>query len=124
MPNGVFTADVYYNGSAIYNKFNVTGQASLTVDKVAIADINVTTSTPIIFVGEDAVYSINVTTTNVNYTVNGFVTVNVGGKYYNVSIVDGLGSFVVHNLANGTYYVNVSYDGSNVYNKFNVTLIL
>ena len=103
-----------YGGDDKYNPATMIS-AVLPINKINIDLIKLTPVSQNIFVGEDAVFSINITPTK--YTVNGFVTVRVDGKNYNVSIVDGLGSLVVHGLTNGTYNADISYAGDIQFNS-------
>ena len=120
LANGTYLTNVSYAGDAKFNTFNVLNTAQVKVNKVAINAININTSTPSIFVGQDAVYNINISTMN-GYAINGFVTVTIGGKQYNVSINDGTGSLTVSGLVQGTYLADVTYAGSDVYNPSSVS---
>ena len=118
LANGTYFVNVSYVGNDIYKSSHVSNKAKVEVYKVNIADITITPNKESIFVGDDVIYTVTVTSTEENYIVNGYVTVTVDGKQYNVSISNGTGSLTVSGLANGTYFVNVSYDGSDIYNKF------
>ena len=118
LAKGSYTANVTYAGDDAFNTYSVTNKAKVDVNKVDIKGITVTPSSSTISVGEDAVYDINITSNAENYAVNGFVTVSVGDKQYNVSISNGKGSLTVPGLNNGSYTIGVSYAGDNTFNAF------
>ena len=118
LAEGSYTMNVSYAGDGTFNAYAVTGKARVDVNKVGIKEIILTPVSSNILVGEDVVYDITVNSTVANYTVNGFVTVSVGGKSYNVSISNGKGSLNVSGLSNGSYTVGVTYAGDNKFNGF------
>ena len=121
LSKGSYTMNVTYAGDKTFNTYSVTDVAEVTVNKADISEINVTPQKSSIFVGQDAVYDINVSSNVDNYTVNGYVTVSVGGRQYNVSIANGKGSLTVPNLSKGSYTMNVTYAGDNVFDTYSVT---
>ncbi|MBQ6099892.1 MAG: Ig-like domain repeat protein [Methanobrevibacter sp.] len=94
-----------YDGDNKY-VFNST-TANFTVDK-RISQVNVTYSASV--VGMDTI--INVT---IPANATGYVIINVNGTEYTVNTTNGNGSIVIKNLANGDYWVNVTYLGDNQY---------
>ena len=109
--------NVTYAGDDIFNSYSVTNKAKVDVNKVNVNPINVTPTSSTIFVGENAIYNISVTTNVAGYIVNGFVTVNVAGKQYNVSIINGEGSVSIFGLNKGTHNIDVVYDGDETFNS-------
>ena len=88
-----------------------------------IRNITVVPATQSIYVGKDAELNITVNPSLTDYMVNGYVTVNVNGSYYNVSISNNKGSIIIPGLAYGTYTVSVVYDGDYMYNPKSVSNI-
>ena len=114
--SGNYTVYVSYAGSDYYNSVANAAYANITVNKVNIASIIITAAESSIYIGQDAVFDIEVITSNPDYMFNDFVTVTIGSGEYNVSISNGTGSLVVNNLNSGLHDVNVSYVGSKIYN--------
>ena len=114
--SGNYTVNVSYAGNDRYNSMADATYANITVNKVDIASIIITAAESSIYMGQDAVFNIEVITSNPDYMFNDFVTVTIGSKEYNVSIINGAGSLTVNNLNSGLHDVNVSYVGSDVYN--------
>ncbi|WP_296887137.1 Ig-like domain-containing protein, partial [uncultured Methanobrevibacter sp.] len=50
-----------------------------------------------------------------NETINATVKLNVNGTEYYVAVVDGVGTYIVSNLANGTYDIGASFAGNDKY---------
>ena len=121
LAKGSYTMNITYAGDNVFNNYSVINKARVDVNKVNVNAINVAPRNSSIFVGQDAVYDINVTTSTAGYVVNGYVTVSVGGKQYNVSISNGKGSLTVPGLAKGSYTMNITYAGDNVFNNYSVT---
>ena len=113
-----YEISVSYDGDDMHNSY-ATKKTQIRVLKVDIRNISVKPVLSPIFVGDDAVFNINMTSSISDYVVNGFVTVNVEGRMFNVSINDNVGRFSVSNLSNGTYRVFVSYAGDDTFNPFN-----
>ena len=99
--NATYLVDVVYAGDNTYMSFANNSAVSVLVNKVPISSITIAPVYDEIFVGEDAVYTINVTAGVAGYVVNGYVTVTVDGKDYTVSISNGAGSLTVKGLAEG-----------------------
>ena len=116
-----YSVDVVYGGNAQFNSMSKSDATNITVNKVDISDIEVEITNNSILVGQDAVYNINIIAAEVGYAVNGFVTVTVNGKDYNVSISNGKGSLTVSNLPKGEYFVDVDYAGDSIFNNYSVT---
>ena len=91
-------------------KFNENSSAAKVFDVEKLSTtIKVSTNSPI-YVGEDAVISIEL-----GAKINATVKLNIGGKTYDVAVVNGKGSFNVSKLANDTYEVNVTFEGNDKY---------
>ena len=121
LASGSYTMNVTYTGDDTFDNYSVINKGKVDVNKVNIKEINITARNSSIFVGQDAVYDINVAANTAGYVVNGYVTVSVGGKQYNVSISNGKGSLIVSDLTKGSYTANVSYAGDNIFNTYSVT---
>ena len=117
LANGNYDVNVAYAGSDVYTSVNDNAYANITVNKVGIESLEVTPVSQSIDVGENANIDINIKSNVSDYNINGYVTVTVNNINYNVSIANNTGSLIIPNLANGTYAVNVSYAGSNIYNS-------
>ena len=115
LSEGNYSLDISYAGDDIYNSYSLNDAANVTVNKVDINYINVYLARPAIYVGEDAVMDITFNPRIEGYVVNGFVTVGIDGKYYNVSIVNNTGKLSVPGLSEGNYFIDVDYDGDNVF---------
>ena len=114
LKQGTYPVDISYLGNEQFNATVFENTAIISVDKVNILSINVTPKIQSIYIGENAVITVNLTAAK--YTVNGSVTVNVGFDSYNVTVVDGIGTLSVPDLINGVYYVNVMWDGNDYFN--------
>ena len=113
---GVHPVNISYDGDDVFKVIDNRVINYITVNKVDIADISINLTSPI-YVGQNVTVDINMTSSVPDeYIVSGYVTVNVDDREYNVSIVNGTGSFVIPSLGNGTYNMVISYDGDNVYN--------
>ena len=94
-----FNGDDKYLASEDSAKFNVTKLAS-TID-IAVDNIKV---------GEDAVISVALPE-----DATGEVIISVNGKNYTVMTKYGMASVTISDLANGTYSVDVFYNGDDIY---------
>ena len=119
--NGTYKIGVNYTGDNVYNPWYVSDLNSITVNKVNIESITITPVNQTIYIGEDALFDITVTTELPQYSVYGYITVTVAGQKYNVSINNGKGSLNVPNLAQGKYSVDGDYKGNKVYNSWSDT---
>ena len=115
LSSGSHPLDVYYAGNYIFNSKNITNAAFIVVNKVNIKNIILSVDSPV-YVGQNPVISISVIPQSDDYIVNGFVTVSVNNENYNVSIINGNGSFSIQGLGNGTFPINVDYNGDNIFN--------
>ena len=126
--NGYANVSVYYltegeyNVSMTYygdNKYNPTEQLNTTliINKIPVS-VKVTVRNESIFVGQEAILDINLTSNVEGYVVDGFVTVNVDNRDYNVSISNGTGYLTVLDLSNHTYAVSVNYGGDHQFINF------
>ena len=95
-----FAGDNNYNAVSDSGKFNV-NKVDSAID-VAVSDIKV---------GEDAVITVKLLS-----DVTGNVTVNVNGKNYNGTVINGMANVKVSGLKADTYDVAVKYSGDNNYN--------
>ena len=112
-----YVIDVTYEGDDIFNPYYDMPSCSVRVNKINITDINMTLNDAVIFVGDDAVFTVNVS--SVKGIVDGYVIVSVDNVNYTVPIVNGLGSLKVSDLAAGNYSVFVYYAGDDTFNEFN-----
>ena len=115
LSEGKYDLNVSYNGDDVYYSSSVVGVANVTVNKVDINYIGVSLLKPAIYVGEDAVMDIVISPRVDEYVVNGFVTITVDDKPYNVSIVNNTGRLTVSGLNAGIHFINVSYAGDDVF---------
>ena len=95
-----FVGDNNYNAVSDSGKFNVNKVDSAIY--VAVSDIKV---------GEDAVITVKLLS-----DATGNVTVNVNGKNYNGTVINGMANVEVSGLKADTYDVAVKYSGDNNYN--------
>ena len=95
-----FAGDNNYNAVSDSGKFNVNKVDSAIY--VAVSDIKV---------GEDAVITVKLLS-----DATGNVTVNVNGKNYNGTVINGMANVEVSGLKADTYDVAVKYSGDNNYN--------
>ena len=95
-----FAGDNNYNAVSDSGKFNV-NKVDSAID-VAVSDIKV---------GEDAVITVKLLS-----DATGNVTVNVNGKNYNGTVINGMANVEVSGLKADTYDVAVKYSGDNNYN--------
>ena len=117
LSNGTYDVNVFYLGDSIYNSYDKNNAAKIVVSKANILSIDVITVNPVINVGDDAVFNINVVPNTTN-KVNGYITLSIGDNKYNVSIINNTGKLNISTLPNGTYYINVSYAGDSYYNSW------
>ena len=90
---------------------------SLYAKWVLNTSIDVTFTSPIT-AGEDAYITVTMTPTDISLDPNPITTVaqvNVNSKWYNVAIVNGVGTCIVTNLAADTYNVQAVFYGDNHY---------
>ena len=114
LKQGIYPVDIYYLGNDQFNATMFENTAIINVDKINVLSINVTPENQMIYIGQNALITINMTAAK--YAVNGSVIVNVGYDSYNVTIVDGIGTLSVLGLTNGNYNVNVIWDGNDYFN--------
>ena len=115
-----YIVDVYFPGNDQFGEFIEPSAAAFNVKKVDINDIVLDVVTSPIIVGEDAVMNINISSKVPDkYLVNGFVTVVIDNREYNVSVIDGIGHLTVSGLTSGDYPIYVNYDGDDTFNRFN-----
>ena len=118
---GFYTIDVNYGGNPQFNSKSKSDIANITVNKINIDKIDIEAKDNSIFVGQDAVYNITVTPQEDGYIVNGFVTLTVNNKDYNVSISNGKGSLTVSGLSKGEYFTDIYYAGDATFNNYTIT---
>ena len=105
--NGTYSISAKFTGDVKYS--NCTSSVeTLEVNKVA-TNISVVVNSPV-KVGEIAVVTINM-----GPTINAAVRLTVGGKSYDVAVVNGVGLYNITGLGSGNYVVNVTYAGDNKY---------
>ena len=105
-PAGTYKLKVIYAGDGKYTgcESNV---VTLTVSKIATT-LTVADITPIT-AGQDAVITVTATPTDEKAgAVNTVATVTVGNTHYDVPIVNGTGTCIIPNLAEGTHDVTAS----------------
>ena len=119
--SGLFTVDVVFNGDDLFNARSFPGAASITVNKINITSINISTDTPVTNVSEDVLLNIIVDAGGNDF--NASLNVSVGGENYIVPVINGIGNLVISNLLKGNYSVNVSYNGDNQYNSYSASEI-
>ena len=91
---------------------NVSDARQFNVDRISTGiTVSVDSS---ITIGENAVVTISM-----NQTINGTVKLRIGGKEYDVAVVNGVGIYNVSGLANNTYDVNVTFAGDTKYGPAN-----
>ena len=115
LSSGSHPIDVYYAGNYMFNSKNLTNTANIVVNKVNIKNIILSVD-PLVYVGQNPTINISMISQLDDYIVNGFVTVTVNNEKYNVSIINGNGSFSIQGLGNGTFPIKVNYKGDNIFN--------
>jgi TusA-related sulfurtransferase len=105
--NDTITVVATFAGNDAYNA-SVSVEKQFDVGRIP-TDINVTVKTPVTY-GEDAVITVEL-----NETITTAVKLTVGGKEYDVAIINGKGGFNVSGLNGGDYKVNVTYVGDDRY---------
>ena len=118
---GTYDVSIFYSGDNQFKNYSDLFDNILTVNRIDISTIKVTHNPEFAYVGQDVILNINMTPAVNRSSVNGFVTVAVGNDKYNVSIINNIGSLTLSNLNNGSYAVNVSYAGDNVYKSKDAT---
>ena len=118
---GKYGVNVSYGGSTIYNPLDKNNAMFITVNKTNVVDIKVTPEDNPVYVGDEIELNITLTSQPDKYAVNGFVTVNVSGRNYNVSVVNGKGVLKIPTLDSGDYAVGVYYNGDNAFKSLNAT---
>ena len=101
---GSYTAKAMFEGDDTFLSSEKT--VTFTVKKGKI-DPGLAVSVSNINVGEDAVISVSI-----NSEITSGVTVNVGGKDYDVELTDGQGTVTLPNLAADTYTVKATFKGN------------
>ena len=114
---GIYNVNASYNGNDIFNSKSNTKADTISVNKLNINQINVEPIQSSIYVGQNAVFNIELIPADPEYVVNDYVTVSINNGQYNVSIIDGKGTLTLSDLSKGTYSMNVSYDGNSIYNS-------
>ena len=115
---GQYPVSVYYAGSTIFNPIEEENIIVITSRKVDIKSIEVTPSSQSVYVGDEIPLNVNVISELDNYIVNGSAVVNVAGKNYTISIVDGKGALKIPTLNSGDYKVSVYYTEDNTFNSY------
>ena len=112
-----YNVTVVYNGD--YQFVNSSNNTTVRVVRKDIQSMDLIVNNTI-YVGQDAI--LNITFTTSDEPVNGFVTVNVDNREFNVSVSDNKGYLKIANLAyNETpYQITVSYDGGDIYNAYSI----
>ena len=105
-PAGTYKLKAFYAGNDRYDECE-SNVVTLTVSKIAttltVADITAITT------GQDAMITVTATPTDEKAgAVNTIATVTVGGTDYDVTIVNGTGTCIIPNLAEGTHDVTAS----------------
>ena len=113
---GVYSVKIVYDGNEMYNSFEKTDIPKINVDKVHVS-LDITPNSQSVLIGDDIIFNISVIPALGNYTVNGFVNVDVDGRYYyNVSITENVGQLIIHDpLLDGVYPFNVNYLGDSTF---------
>ena len=114
--SGLYVVDVVFNGDDFFNARSFPKIATVTVDKINITGIKITTGTPVTNVSESVVLNINVTADGDDF--NASLNVSVGGENYMVPVTNGRGNLVLSNLLEGNYTVDVNYNGDNIFNPY------
>ncbi|MBR6023704.1 MAG: Ig-like domain repeat protein, partial [Methanobrevibacter sp.] len=105
--NATITVVATYAGDNKYNN-NVSTPKHFNVNRISTS-VELIVDSPII-AGDDATIRVNM-----DPDINGTVVLNVSGKYYNVAVVNGVGTYTVSNLANATYNVTAVFAGDDKY---------
>ena len=105
LPNGVYIANVYYNGDGKYLPSNTT--VKFTVSKLKAP---IDASGDEIKEGNDATVVVRVPK-----DATGTVTITVDGKTYTEKVKDGKAVFVIPGLVKGDWNVDASYSGDKKY---------
>ena len=113
---GSYGIEVSYAGDNTFNSKPNEELAHITVDKVNISSIIVDPMIQNIYVGQNASIAIEMIPQISTYLLNGYVTVSIADKPYNVYISNNVGYLNVSGLYCGNYPVNISYAGSDIYN--------
>ena len=106
IPAGNYTIYIEFKGDNAFKADN--NEVQLTVKKY---DLDLYATVDDIFEGQGATVNI---TTNASFTGN--VTVSINDINYTASVVDGVGSYVEYDLAEGNYIVTVSFNGNDRFN--------
>ena len=105
LPNGVYVANVYYNGDGKYLPSNTT--VKFTVSKL---------KAPIDAAGDEIKEGNDATVVvRVPKDATGTVTITVDGKTYTEKVKDGKAVFVIPGLVKGDWNVDASYSGDKKY---------
>ena len=104
---GTYKVKAIYAGDDTYMASNSTVK-TLKVKKLPTS-IDVDFTTPI-KVGDSVIFTVTV-----NESVNGTARLRVGNKAYSVSLINGVGTYTLGGLANGTYDVRASFAGDEKY---------
>ena len=105
LPNGVYIANVYYNGDGKYLPSNTT--VKFTVSKL---------KAPIDAAGDEIKEGNDATVVvRVPKDATGTVTITVDGKTYTEKVKDGKAVFVIPGLVKGDWNVDASYSGDKKY---------
>ena len=119
--HGTYYVNASYNGDVYYNSFVKNNISTVVVNKVDIVYIDVSADKQIIYIGDDAVFNVNVKPRLNNYLVNGYLLLTINGTSYNVAIINNTGRLVVHGLGFGSHLANVTYNGDTNHTGLNVT---
>lgn len=116
--NATISVVAIFMGNDKYNSA-VSAPGYFNVNRI-VTNLSVSIDEPSIFVGDDVVVTVSL-----NPAISGVVSLSVGSSSYDVAVVDGVGTFIVSNLANGTYDIEAVFAGDVKYadaTSNNVTL--
>ena len=102
--NATISVVARFMGNDKYNSA-VSAPGYFNVNRI-VTNLSVSIDEPSIFVGDDVVVTVSL-----NPAISGVVSLSVGSSSYDVSVVDGVGTFIVSNLANGTYDIEAVFAG-------------
>ncbi len=107
LEEGVYTISATYGGDGKFVE-STSNIVQLNVDKVETG-ITVTSESPIV-VGDDAIITVNM-----DPLITANVKLSVGTNTYDVAVVNGTGTHTIQDLKEGSYNVQASYAGDNLY---------
>ncbi|WP_409200921.1 right-handed parallel beta-helix repeat-containing protein [Methanobrevibacter sp. DSM 116169] len=104
---GNYNLTVLFDGESVFN--NNVANFTLTVNKF---DVGMVVVAPSVDVTENGTVIVTFNETD----VDGNIAINVNNNNYEVSIINGVATYVLPKLNVGTYTITVTYAGSNKYN--------